>query len=263
MFLASCTPKEEFLLKATPSISPARLAILPTSNFTNDVAGGFIFEKVMYNSFKNKDLNYSIQDYNETRRLLDEIGITDGGQLKFLQPIELSEVLGVDGLLFVDINELDLRVYPYYHTRSIKATFYLYNFEKLIWVQPIRISTKYFGINSAINTINGVISGNEEQIARGLVNASKDVAVHLGIKYGTIATMEHELVPEMQLLVDRLLHVIPSGSNKNKNYVISSEKEIKLLQEKVSNKQSIVTDEMYIKEKENVKLLEEFIPIMN
>jgi len=263
LLLVGCGPKKDFILKATPSKSPAKLAILPVNNLTNDVAGGFIFRKVLYNHLIEANKRYSIQNLEKTEKLLNEAGITDGGQLRFLRPIEIAEILGVDGLLFIDVNELSFLTYPYYHTRSVKATFYLYNFEKLIWAKPIRVSIKYFGINSAIETVSGAINGDSEELNKGLTQAGIDIAIHQGIKFATIAGFDHELAPEMALVSQSLVKELPSGSINDLDYVKESEKELLYLREKISNKESIVNDEMYNEEKENVEVLEQIIPIVN
>lgn len=263
LIFIGCTSKRSFVLKTTSSISPAKLAILPINNNTNDVAGGFVFRKVVYNNFEKNNCGYDIQDIKKTDKLLNEAGITDGGQLKILKPIELSEILGVDGLLYINLEELEFMTYPYYHNRSVKGTFLLYNFEKLVWVKPIRVSRKYFGFISALDTINGAISGDSDQLNRGMTQAGVDIAIHQGIKYATIAEFDHELAPEMVLVIEKLLGAIPKGNRNNLLYVKKSEDEIKYLQEKISNKESIITDDMYIEEMENVKILEEIIPILN
>ena len=262
MFIG-CTPKEDFVLKAIPSISPAKLAILPINNNTNDVAGGMIFREVIFKQFQNNNNGYDIQDIKQTDKLLNEAGITDGGQLQFLRPIEICEILGVDGLLWIDLDELEFMTYPYYHTRSVKGTFLLYNFEKLIWVQPIRVAIKYFGISSAIDTIGGVVNDDSDQLNDGMTRAGIDIAIHQGIKYAIIIGLNHELAPEMALVSKKLSGVIPRGSVANSTYVKQSENEIIYLKEKVSNKESIVTEEMYIEKREKKKVLEEIIPILN
>lgn len=263
LIFIGCTPKEDFVLKATPSISPAKLAILPINNNTNDVAGGFVFRGVVYNNFEQNNHEYDIQDTKKTDKLLNEAGITDGGQLRFLRPIELAEILGVDGLLYIDLDELDFMTYPYYHTRSVKGTFLLYNFEKLIWVKPIRVAIKYFGVSSALNTVSGAVNGDSDKLNDGMTQAGIDIAIHQGVKYATIAGFDHELAPEMALVSKKLSSVIPKGSRNNLTYVKQSENEIKYLKEKISKKESIVTDEMYIEVKEKTKVLEEIIPILN
>lgn len=263
LIFIGCTSTKNYVLKATPSMPPAKLAILPINNNTNDIAGGSIFRKLIFKDFQQKNSGYKIQDIEETDKLLNEAGITDGGQLQFFRPIELSEILGVDGLLYIDLDELKFLTYPYYHTRSVKGTFFLYNFEKLIWVKPIRVATKYFGLKSMFDTVNGAISGDSDRLNNGLTQAGVDIAIHQGIKYATIAGFKHELIPEMSLVSEKLFDNIPRGSQANLSYVKKSEDEIKYLRDKISNKESIVTDEMYIEKKEKVDVLEEIIPILN
>jgi len=263
LIFIGCTPKKNFVLKPTSSISPAKLAILPINNNTNDVAGGFVFREIIYNSFKQNNCRYDIQNFKKTDKLLNEAGITDGGQLQFLKPIELSEILGVDGLLYIDLDELDFLTYPYYHTRSVKGTFSLYNFDKLVWIKPIRIAIKYFGIKSALDTISGAISGDDDKLNNGMTQAGLDIAIHQGIKYATIVGFNHELSPEMVMVSEKLSSVIPKGNQNNLIYVKQIEKKIKYLKNKVSNNESIITDEMYIEEKEKIYVLEEIIPILN
>ncbi|MCK5780036.1 MAG: hypothetical protein KAH04_03400 [Psychrilyobacter sp.] len=263
LIFVGCAPTKEMVLKSTPYRAPTRLAVLPINNNTNDVAGGFVFREILYNHFDENNLGYKIQNAEKTDRLLNEAGITDGGQLQFMRPIEVCEILGVDGLLYTNLDELNLMTYPYYHNRSIKATFLVYNFEKLIWVNPMRVAVKYYGISSAINTISGAISGDDDQLNKGLTQAGVDVAIHQGIKFATIAGLKHELAPEMSILGRDLLSIMPRGNYSNRDYVKESDTEIKLLKEKISKKQSIVSDEMYIEKKEEKDVIENIIPIIN
>lgn len=258
-----CEKKKDFLLKVTPGRTPVRLAILPVNNLTNDVAGGLVFRNILTKKLEEKNKNYQIQDRKKTDQLLNEAGITDGGQLKFLRPIELCEILNVDGLIMMDINEISLLTYPYYHTRNVKITFYLYNFEKLIWAQPIRVSTKYMGINSALKTISGAINGDRKQMQKGFQKAAVEVAVHQGVKYLTIMGMNHELAPEMRGVGNIFLEVLPRGSRGDTEIEIKANKELKLLREKVSKKQSIITDDMYDEKKEPVEVIERNFTILN
>lgn len=263
LIFIGCTPKKNYVLKAIPSISPAKLAILPINNNTNDVAGGLVFRNIIFNDFQKNNYGYKIQDLEKTDKLLNEAGISDGGQLRFLRPIELSEILGVDGLLYIDLDELNFMTYPYYHNRSVKATFFLYNFEKLIWVKPIRVAIKYFGISSMLDTINGAINGDSQKLNDGITQTAIDIAIHQGIKYTTIVGFNHELIPEMTLIGKKLSSIIPRGSKDNLDYVKKSDIEIKFLRDKINNKESIITDEMYIEKKEKIDVLEEIIPILN
>ena len=263
LFFTGCSTKEEFVLKATPSKSPAKLAILPINNNTNDVAGSMVFREILYNNFKEYHKGYDIQPLEKTDELLNRAGITDGGQLQFLRSIELAEILGVDGLLITNLDELTFVTYPYYHVRAVKATFYLYNFEKLIWVQPIRSAVKYFGISSAFDTISGAVEGDSDRLNHGLTEAGVDIAIHQGIRFATIAGFKHELAPEMAMVSQNLVRFIPRGSRSDLNYVRESEKELFYLREKINKKESIVTDDMYNDEKVKVKIFEEIIPIIN
>jgi hypothetical protein len=96
-----------------------------------------------------------------------------------------------------------------------------------------------------------------------LTQAGIDIAIHQGIKFATIAGFDHELAPEMALVSEKLINVIPRGSIADFEYVVESEREILYLREMVSKKKSIVNDEMYLEEKEKVDVLEEIIPILN
>ena len=265
LFLVGCSTKEEVILKATPSKAPAKLAILPINNYTNDVAGGFVFREILYKNFKTYSgiKKYIIQDIEKTDKLLNDAGITDGGQLKFMRPIEICEILGVDGLLYTDLKELDLNTYPYYHLRSVMGVFYLYNFEKLVWASPIRAGIKYVGVSSAINTIDGAVSGDTDKMQSGITQAGIDMAIHLGVKYATIVAYDHELAPEMFLVSKTLIHDLPQGSSSDEEYLKEVDKEIKYLREKVSRKESIIDDEMYEPEKESVPVKENIILLLN
>jgi len=263
LIFVSCASRKELVLKATPYRTPTTLAILPVNNNTNDVAGGFVFRQIIYNHFSENNLGYRIQNSEKTDKLLNEAGITDGGQLQFLKPIEICEILGVDGLLYIDLDELDLMTYPYYHNRSVQGTFMLYNFEKLVWVNPMRVAVKYYGLSSALDTVSGAINGDSDQLNKGLTEAGVEIAIHQGIKFATIAGLKHELAPEMSILGRDLLNILPRGNFSNREYVEESDLEIKLLREKVSKKQSIVSDDMYNEKKEEKEVIENIIPIIN
>lgn len=105
LILSGCSAlskKKEF--KSETNVKPTSVAVLPVNRGTsNDVNSANLLTTTIGKNITGA----TIQDTKKTKELLEEkFGITVAGQLEAEDKIELEKELGVDGLVFVNINEL-------------------------------------------------------------------------------------------------------------------------------------------------------------
>ena len=247
--------RQENILKTSPGNPPITLAILPVNNFTNDVQGAQIFRDALYEKITENPKGYLILSLEETDKILNEAGITDGGQLSVAMPIELCELLKVDGLLYTDIKNLDLLTMPFYHLRRVDAQFKLYSFEKLIWLKSINTSNRYIEVENILKAI--------DDPEEGFKRAGESVLVHQGIKFSTIALLGHELKPEMEMTIDKFLAYIPKGNSEDSPYSKTVLDRLEKLHSSIEQGKSIVSDDMFIQETKTENVQEGGIIILN
>ena len=101
--LVSCAEKKRLIQKTQIGRAPAKLAILPSTNISNDILGGFVIRNLTYKKFQENYKGYEVQDIATTDSILISEGVSDGGLLNLFTPLELCQMLGVDGLLYIDI----------------------------------------------------------------------------------------------------------------------------------------------------------------
>ena len=247
--------RQERILKTSPGNPPVILAVLPINNFSNDVQGAQFFRSTLYEKLTANPKGYRIMNLELTDKILNEAGITDGGQLSVAMPIELCELLNVDGLLYTDMKSLDLLTLPFYHLRRVEAQFKLYSFEKLIWLKSINTSNQYVEVENILKAI--------DDPEEGFKRAGESVLVHQGIKFSTIALLGHELKPEMDLTLDKFLAYIPKGNSENSPYSEIVLDKLEELHNRILQGKSIINDDMFIQETELVNLQEDGITILN
>jgi hypothetical protein len=234
VFLSGCSSRR-MVLRSETKIPPAKLAILPINNLTNDVAGAQALREIIYNALKNNPKGYEIQNIEMTDEFLVEEGITDGGQLKLVHPIETSEILGTDGLLYIDLEELSLLTLPFYHVRKICLTYRLYNMGRIYKEIPLIVANRFLDINGILKTL--------DDPSEGLTAAAEGIAIHQGVRLLTASLGKHELQPEMGLISMKLLNTIPIGMAGNKEYKEQMEKDILYLKKKFETGEDIVPEE--------------------
>ncbi len=253
ILLTGCSSRR-MVLRSDTKTPPAKLAILPINNLTNDVAGAQILREVIYNAFKENPRGYEIQKIDMTDELLLKEGITDGGQLAIMHPIELSEILGTDGLLYIDLEELSLMTLPFYHVRKIDMTYRIYNMGKLYNEEPLIVANRFLDINGILKTL--------DDPSDGLAHAGAGIAIHQSLRFVTAGFGQHELRPEMGMISIKLLNSIPFGMSGDKEYEIKIEKEILHLKEMFKNGEDFVPEEVekvYIEK----KIVEDGVQLIN
>jgi hypothetical protein len=131
IMLISCGPSAKFVSRDCEK--PQIIALLPTNNQTTDVNGAIVFRNLLYEKLRDKKYA-KLLDIAVVDSLLNEQGITDGGQLATIGKEELFKALFVDGLLFIDLLACDYQTLGFSETRKVEANCKLYVLpSKLAW----------------------------------------------------------------------------------------------------------------------------------
>ncbi len=97
--LAGCSSTSKVYIKSDNIWNPPRIvAVLPFANMSKDEQGPVMVRLLFIQKLNDK--GYIVQDPNETDKILQDLGITYGGQLNSITPEELDQQLGVDGLFY-------------------------------------------------------------------------------------------------------------------------------------------------------------------
>jgi|GEM_PF-1855305 len=241
--IISCGPKQRVIQKVQAGEVPAKLAILPSINLTNDVLGGFVIRNLVHHQFSLDSKNYSVQDVAYTDELLISRGITDGVLLSALSNLELCQLLGVDGLVFIDVYEMGMKTLPFYHSRYVDFQVRLFNFNRLVWQKPINIANRVMYIDGAIDAVNAISSGD---YTKALTDAGVSVGIQTAVKLGIATLMEHELKPEFLMGVEELFRDFPYGNINNQNYILKFNEKLNLLnQQKEAKADLFLEDENF------------------
>ncbi|WP_319370769.1 GNA1162 family protein [uncultured Ilyobacter sp.] len=252
-FFTGCSSRR-MVLRSETSTPPAKLAILPVDNLTNDVLGAQVLRTVIYAAFKENPKGYEVQPIEDTDELLLSEGLTDGGQLRSINPLKLSEILGTDGLLYVKLEELSLMTLPFYHVRKVDMTYKMYNMGRLYSEEPLVVANRFLDINGILKTL--------DDPSNGLAYASKGIVIHQGLRFITAGLGKHELRPEMGMVSLKLLRTLPIGSGWNEEYREQVEREILKLREKFIDNENFIPQKLgneYIEK----KILEDGIQVIN
>lgn len=244
ILVTSCTSLKR-VGKSQTNLAPAKLAILPMNNYTNDVAGAILLREVIAKRLLENNKGYLVQGIEETDSLLRDLGVTDGGQLSLFSPLELSKALKVDGLIYLRLDEIGLFTLPYYHVRKIDITYKLYSMGLLFKEKPIVVANRFLDIKGILDTI--------EDPEEGMTNALTGMAIHQGLGVLTGAIAEHEVKPEMGMVANELYHSLPYGNSRDLEYLKGIE---------ASLEKKLQTD-IPEEEKTEVKTTEDGIIILN
>ncbi|MBI4691738.1 MAG: DUF799 family lipoprotein [Nitrospirae bacterium] len=198
LLMASCASTAKY---TTPTYErPHKIAILPTINQTIDVKGAIVFRNICFE--KLKDYKYSEILANDTvDSILNEKGITDGGQLKTIDNEELLDALKVDGILFIELLACEYKTLGISETRHVKADLKLYTHRGLVWDDEREVDHGKSAVSTLLNAFTD-LSGTLRESARDL---GKQLATK-GVK-GWL--MDHELKPEMIEVIDTALGTLP------------------------------------------------------
>lgn len=144
IFTDGCTIKYVHI----PRKPPLKVAVLPMENLSNDVNGPVVIRKSFNESIARK--GYITMDLEEIDRILRDIGITDGGQIRAFDNKFISEKLGVNVLIFGEVVQYfqgtSLEIIPpgLVYKREVKAHFKMIDIstEKVMWENEHGLVTK-------------------------------------------------------------------------------------------------------------------------
>lgn len=105
---------------ADGGVMPDIVGVLPPNNMSNSVAAADTMRKVT--SMMMVALGYLPVSSPAQEDELRGKGLTDGGQLRAFKMEELSGVLGVDGLLLINVDEFNDMNVGVYRSRKVVAT---------------------------------------------------------------------------------------------------------------------------------------------
>lgn len=120
--LSGCATGPKYLAK--DYAPPARVAVLPFGNETNDVDGPESVRKLLTELLPTRGY-VAVPEDRVDQVLKEKFGITDGGQLDSVTPQELGKALDVDGLIYGNlISFVDIPL-GFASKRTVKAEFRL------------------------------------------------------------------------------------------------------------------------------------------
>jgi hypothetical protein len=101
LLAAACAAPLSNLDSNYAALKPTRIAVLPVMNETADLDAPVVFRILAAAELADK--GYALIDFGRIDQALAERGIQEGGQIEALTPQEIGELVGADGLLYVNI----------------------------------------------------------------------------------------------------------------------------------------------------------------
>jgi len=198
LFLIACGSKAKF--RADGVSPPAKIAILPTINQTTDVKGGIVFRNLFFKELE-KSYYSDLADLERIDSLLNQEGISDGGQLTVVENKELFDMLSVDGLLFIELIECEYQTLGISETRKVSANVKLYKQPSvLIWEDEKEEDRG----KSVFDTVLGLMNDPKDT----LKDSAEDLGEQLSRKGTRMWLLNHELRPEMETVITDLLDTL-------------------------------------------------------
>ena len=180
---------------------PQQIAILPTVNQTTDVLGGLVFRYMFYEALLEKyPAKFVAIETVDT--LLNEEGITDGGQLAAIENNDLFQILDADGLLFIELTACDYKTLGISETRRVGARFALLGMHAdTLWQFKHEVDEG----KSVFDTFFQIL----EDPKKGLKDTAEDLGEQLAIKGAKMWILNHPLKPEMDAVIEETIDSLP------------------------------------------------------
>lgn len=195
--LSTCMPG----LQRSHFIMPERIAVLPTINQTADVLGGIIFRYLFYLEME-EDYATHLISIEQVDTLLNDEGITDGGQLEAIENTALYQILNADGLLFIELLACDYQTLGISETRRVKARFSLLSpASQEIWKFEYEVDEG----KSVFSTFFELLGDPKN----ALKHAAEDLGKQLAEKGGRMWVLKHALKPEMDIVIEKAIESLP------------------------------------------------------
>jgi len=180
---------------------PQQIAILPTVNQTTDVLGGLVFRYMLYEALLER-YPAKFVTIETVDTLLNEEGITDGGQLAAVENNELFQILDADGLLFIELTACDYKTLGVSETRRVGARFALIGMHAdTLWQFEHEVDEG----KSVFDTFFQILDNPE----KGLKDTAGDLGKQLAVKGAKMWILDHPLKPEMDAVIEETLDSLP------------------------------------------------------
>ncbi|MBI4054549.1 MAG: DUF799 family lipoprotein [Elusimicrobia bacterium] len=101
-----------------PLVSVSKVAVLPFSNQSLDLTAPELLRRLVQKAVAER--GYAAVSLEEVDLRLKDLGITQGGQLKAVEPQELGRVLEVEGLLYGEVEEFEDQNLGFFQKRSVR-----------------------------------------------------------------------------------------------------------------------------------------------
>lgn len=102
---------------------PSQIALLPMNNMSLDMQGPVVVRSLLETYLAAAGID--VLDTQVVDAKLAGLGISDGGQLRAVEPRKLRESLMVDGLLYGELTEFKDQNIGVYHNRTVEARLWL------------------------------------------------------------------------------------------------------------------------------------------
>jgi hypothetical protein len=180
---------------------PQQIAVLPTINQTTDVLGGLVFRNLFYLEL-NEEYSAYLIPIEIVDTLLNEEGITQGGQLAAVENHELFQILKADGLIFIELLACDYQTLGISETRRVKAHFTLIAPPaKTRWDFEYEVDEG----KSVVDTFLGLLGDPKS----ALKDTAEDFGRQVAHKGGRMWLLKHALKPEMDKVIEEAIDDLP------------------------------------------------------
>ena len=123
--LSGCVPRKA--RTAVPEFHPGtfrRVAVLPFQNQSTDLTGPGMLRRMVHERLAGA--GWTLAPMNEVDAGLQDLGITDGGQLSAVSHAELGRRLDVDALVYGDVEEFSFQNVGIYLKREVRLRLKLF-----------------------------------------------------------------------------------------------------------------------------------------
>jgi len=180
---------------------PEQIAVLPTINQTTDVLGGIVFRNLFYLKLE-EDYSQYLIPIELVDTLLNEEGITQGGQLAAVEITELFQILKADGLLFIELLACDYQTLGISETRRVRVHFNLLTTPAdTLWDFEYEVDEG----KSVVDSFFGLL-GDPKNF---LKDTAKDFGDQMAHKGGRMWLLKHALKPEMDKVIEEAVDNLP------------------------------------------------------
>jgi len=189
-------------------ICPKKLAILPTINHSTDVKGAIVFRNLLYLQLE-KSKKFDLINTETVDDLLNEEGITDGGQLSLIEAKDLFKILETDGLLFIEINEMIFRTYGIGSDKKVNVNFKIVTPDTTYWNKNLHIDTGVSPFSTLLNVAAATYDSGDSFLKKLGEKSARNLAKQLAEKAIDGWLLEHELLYEMNKIIVSFINDLP------------------------------------------------------